>query len=427
MPDKNSDELFCEGMSRRDFLKVAGLSGMVVSAGSIPFLMGSDKTVYLERGVEPDTWKRSVCRFCGTGCGADIGVKNGKVVAIRGTKDYPVNRGVLCLKGLSLMYVVHSPERATQPLIRENGAFRQVSMKEALDKTAMKLKETLDQYGPESIALYMGAQLFTEEIYLANKLFKGLLHCNNVEANARLCMASAVTGFKTTFGSDEPSGCYGDIEHADLFFIIGSNLAEQHPIVFGRILKRMAAKRDVKLIVADPRMTPTAAHADLWLPFLPGTDLALLNSICHVLVKEGFVDRQFVDKHTHICEGGGPWGPEKRLSWDEFTAFLAEYAPEKVAEQTGCRAEDIYTAARMFGQAPNAMSLWTMGLNQRKWGTWVNNLMYNMHFLTGKFGRPGSTALSMTGQPNACGGIREVGALAHGLPAHRTVKNSRDR
>ncbi len=414
-------------ISRRDFLKLAGTTSVALGLGSFAGCLPEDQTLYLEEGIVPDTWKKGVCRYCGTGCGMELGTKDGKVAAIRGWRDYPVNKGVLCLKGLSLMYVVHSNQRALHPMISKDGQFKKTSWDESLDIVANKLNETVAKHGPQSVAMYLGAQLFTEEFYVANKLFKGVIGSNNVESNARLCMASAVTGFLTTFGLDEPCGGYDDIEKSDCFFLIGSNLAEQHPVIFARILKRRAANKDVKIIVADPRMTPTAAHADLWLPFYPGTDMALLNAMAHVLVEDGLIDRTFIDSHTRFVEGGKVWGDEKELDFAAFKGFLADYTPEKVATRTGVRSEDIHKAARMFGQSQNAVSMWTMGLNQRKWGTWANNLVYNLHLLTGKICKPGSTALSMTGQPNACGGVRESGSLCHILPAHRSVKNAAHR
>ena len=356
-------------VSRRDFLKMAGATSAALGLGGLLGCMPAGETFYLEEGVVPDTWKKGVCRYCGTGCGVGLGIKDGKLVAIRGWEDYPVNNGVLCLKGLSLMYVVHSDERALHPLVRGDDGFAQVSWDESLDLVAGKLKETVANHGPESVGIYLGAQLFTEEFFVANKLFKGVLGSNNVESNARLCMASAVTGFLTTFGLDEPCGGYADIDQSDCFFLIGSNLAEQHPVVFARILERRAANRDVRIIVADPRMTPTAAHADLWLPFYPGTDMSVLNAMAHVLVEEGYVDRSFVDTHTRFVEGGKVWGPEKELDFAAFRGFLADYTPEKVSQRTGVRGKDIREAARMFGRSRTAMSLWTMGLNQRKWGT----------------------------------------------------------
>ncbi len=414
--------------SRREFLKWSGASfGALLLARMGGNLLFSDETYYLDRKIVPDTWKKAVCRYCGTGCGTEVGLKGGKVVAIRGNKDYPVNKGVLCLKGLSLMYVVHSNERACKPYIKKNGAFVEVSMDRALDTVAEKIKNTVEEHGPDSVALYVGAQIFTEEMYVGNKLFKGLIGTNNVESNARLCMASALTGFVTTFGLDEPPGGYSDIEKSDCFFLIGTNTAEQHPIIFARMLKRKAENKNFKLIVADPRFTPTAAHADIWLPFYPGTDLALLNSMANVMVRENLIDLDFINQHTTFAEGGGPWGEERQLDIAEFKAFLEDYRPEDVERSTGVDKEKIVKAARLFATSDKTMSMWTMGLNQRKWGTWVNNLVYNLHLLTGKICKPGSTALSLTGQPNACGGVREQGMLAHIMPGHRSVKNPEHR
>lgn len=415
-------------VSRRDFLKWSGLSVAALGLGGVSGCLPAGETLYLVDGIVPDSWEKGVCRYCGTGCGVEVGLKDDRAIAIRGDRDYPVNKGFLCLKGLTLDHVLYSKERATAPLLRQaDGGFAKTGWDQAFDLVAGKLNETLREHGPGSVALYLGAQIFTEEFYIANKLFKGVLGSNNVEANARLCMASAVTGFLTTFGKDEPPGGYDDIEHADCFFLIGANMAENHPIIFGRILKRRAENPNVKIIVADPRLTPTTAHADLWLPFYPGMDMALLNSMTHVLIEEGHADERFIAEHVVFAEDGAVWGEEKRLSFNEYRRFLANYKPEKVAAEVGVPAADIYRAARMFGKSTESMSLWTMGLNQRRWGTWANNLIYNMHLVTGKICRRGSTALSMTGQPNACGGVRECGSLSHALPAHRHVANDQDR
>lgn len=415
-------------LTRREFLKLSGATaGALFLANRGAGLLFADETFYLDKKITPDTWKKAICRYCGTGCGTEIGLKKGRVVAIRGNKDYPVNKGVLCLKGLSLMYVVYSKERAFRPYTKKGEHFVETSMDIALDLVAGKIRETVAEHGPDSVALYVGAQIFTEEMFVGNKLFKGLIGTNNVESNARLCMASAVTGFTTTFGLDEPPGGYSDIEKSDCFFLIGTNTAEQHPIIFARILKRKAVNKDFKMIVADPRFTPTAGHADLWLPFYPGTDLALLNSMAYVIVQENLVDLDFIKKHTKFTEGGGPWGKEKELSFDGFKRFLEDYRPQDVEKLIGVEKEKIIQAAQLFANSKNTMTLWTMGFNQRKWGTWVNNLAYNLHLLTGKICRPGSTALSLTGQPNACGGVREQGMLSHILPAHRKVVNARHR
>ena len=229
--------------TRKNLLKTSGALSALFLARGANGVLNADETFYVDKTVKPDLWKKGVCRYCGTGCGVEVGVKDGKAIAVRGNKNYPVNKGVVCLKGLSLMNVVHSEDRATQAYLKnDKSEFEKISMDKALDTAAKKINETVKKYGKDSVALYVGAQIFTEEFYAGNKLFKGVIGTNNVEANARLCMASAVTGFLTTFGLDEPASGYSDIEKADTFFVVGSNLAEQHPIIFGRLLKRKAEK-----------------------------------------------------------------------------------------------------------------------------------------------------------------------------------------
>lgn len=415
-------------LTRREFLQLSGGTiGALMMSHKGADLLFAGETYYFDKKITPDKWERAICRYCGTGCGTECGVKDGRVVAIRGNKDYPVNKGVLCLKGLSLMYAVYTKERATKSYVKQNGSFKEIPQNAAFDLAAKKIKETVAEHGPNSVALYVGAQIFTEEMFVGNKLFKGLIGTNNVESNARLCMASAVTGFLTTFGKDEPAGGYSDIEKTDCVFLIGSNAAEQHPIIFARILKRKAENPNFKIIVADPRFTPTAAHADLWIPFFPGQDMALLNSMAYVLVNENLIDKKFINAHAAFAQGGGAWGKEEKIDFADYKKFLQDYKPENVAAKTGCTVENIYQAARIFGASKTAVSFWTMGLNQRKWGTWVNNLVYNLHLLTGKICKPGSSPISLTGQPNACGGAREQGMLAHLLPGHRLVKNAKHR
>jgi nitrate reductase NapA len=374
-------------------------------------------------------WSKGVCRFCGVGCGVLNGVKDGKLVAVKGDPDCPVNKGLLCIKGINLpdiVYAVRRKDRLTKPLIRRNGKLVEASWDEALDLVATKFKEAIEKYGPNSVAYYGSGQAFTEESYTANKLFKAGIGTNNVEGNPRLCMASAVGGYVTTFGLDEPCGAYEDIEQAECILLAGSNTSEQHPIVFNRVADHKQKNADtVKVIVADPRKTPTAKIADLHLSFIPGTDLAIYNSMAYVLVKEGLIDRDFIDKHVHFkLLQGDKWVDG---TFDDYVKFLEDYTPEAVAKLSGVAAEDIVKAARWFGKAKTAMSLWTMGLNQRTRGVWANNLMHNLHLITGKICKPGSTPFSLTGQPNACGGVRETGSLAHLLPAHRVVKNEKHR
>jgi nitrate reductase NapA len=286
-----------------------------------------------------------------------------------------------------------------------------------------KFKEAIQKFGPDAVGFYGSGQALTEESYVANKLFKAGLRTNNVDGNPRLCMASATAGYVSTYGKDEPMGCYEDIDHADVFLIVGSNTAEAHPILFRRIVRRKETGRNVKVIVLDPRRTPTSRIADLHLAFTPGTDLAIMNAMARVLFAEGLVDDAFLRDHVAFGEG-----QEANKTRAAYETFLADYTPQKAAAIAGCHAEDIVTAARWFGEKGRAaMSMWTMGLNQRTKGVWANNLVHNLHLVTGKIGLPGSTPLSLTGQPNACGGVRDGGALSHLLPYGRLVANDKHR
>jgi nitrate reductase NapA len=403
-------------VSRRQFLEIAA------AASALAALHGTALDGLAAEVGGADEWVKSVCRYCGTGCGLYIGVKNGKVVAVFGDKDNH-NAGFLCVKGALLPQIMFAPDRLQHPLIRKNGKLEHATWDEAMDLVTNRFRETIQKFGSDSVGFYGSGQGLTEETYVANKLFKAGIRTNNVEGNPRLCMASAVGGYTTTFGKDEPMGCYEDIDHADVFFLIGSNTAEAHPIIWDRILRRKRGNSDVKIIVADPRQTPTARAADLYISFIPGTDLAILNGMANVLVAENLIDQEFISRHVVFGEGA-----EVNKSWDAYRESLATYTPEKVASISGCRAEDIFRVARWFGaQNRTAMSMWTMGLNQRTRGVWANNLVHNLHLITGKIGSPGSTPLSLTGQPNACGGVRDGGALAPLLPYGRAIANAKDR
>jgi len=356
---------------------------------------------------------RTVCPYCGVGCGMILDVKDGKVSRVSGDKNHPANFGRLCTKGLTVGATLATQDRLVHAQIR---ALRgeeptQVPLTDAIDAVAKRLSSTIKLHGPDSVAFYVSGQLSMEAQYLINKLSKGFVKTNNIESNSRLCMSSAASGYKLSLGADGPPGSYQDFEKADCFFIIGSNMAECHPILFLRLLDR---KREsgAKLIVVDPRKTPTAEKADLYLPIEPGTDLALLNGLLHLLIVDGHVDREFIEKHT---EG-----------WEEMPAFLGTYTPRNVAEITGLDESAIRLAAKWIGESREVMSLWTMGLNQSTHGTWHTNAICNLHLATGKICRPGSGPFSLTGQPNAMGG-RETGYLSHGLPGQRTVTNDKDR
>ncbi len=378
-------------------------------------------------------WNKGVCRFCGTGCGVLVGVEKGRVVAVQGDPKSPVNKGLLCVKGYHLPLILYGADRLTRPQIRENGRLRDATWGEALDLVARRFKEAHAQGGPEAVAIYGSGQWTIPEGYAALKWWKAGWRSNMIEANARLCMASAVTGFLTTFGSDEPSGCYDDLDEADTFVLWGSNMAEMHPVLFSRMVDRKARQAFVRIVDISVRRTRTSEQADVFVPMKPQGDLALANAIAHCLVRDGRVDRAFVERHVVFKRGktGIGYGLEdkqlfkdepREITFDEYRAFLADYAPERAAEAAGVPAAQIEELARLYGDpARRIVSLWTMGVNQHTRGTWMNNLIYNLHLLTGKFAKPGQTALSLTGQPSACGTVREVGTLANRLPADMLV------
>ncbi|MDY3810011.1 nitrate reductase [Desulfovibrio sp. PG-178-WT-4] len=405
--------------SRREFLRCFAMSAAVAAASGTGFATLAQAA----DDNRPDKWVKGVCRYCGTGCGVMVGVKNGKAVAIQGDPNNH-NAGLLCLKGSMLIPVLNSRERVTQPMLRrrKGGELEPVSWDEALDLMARKFRASIDAYGPDSVAWYGSGQCLTEETYVANKIFKGGFGTNNVDGNPRLCMASAVGGYLTSFGKDEPMGTYADIDHATCFFIIGSNTSEAHPVLFRRIARRKQMEPGVKIIVADPRRTNTSRIADLHIAFRPGTDLALMHSMAWVIINEELDNPRFWQRYVNFMGLDG-----KPSDFEGYKAFLEDFRPEKAAEICRIPVEQIYAAARAFAESPATMSLWCMGINQRVQGVAANNLIHNLHLLTGQICRPGATPFSLTGQPNACGGVRDGGALSHLLPAGRMVANPKHR
>lgn len=406
--------------SRRDFLKSIAVAAAMLTAGCSPKRDTQQGPV---NQVEADKWVKGVCRYCGTGCGVLAGVKGNKIVAVKGDPDCPVNRGRLCVKGILLAKIIDTPDRVLKPLIKKDGQFVESTWDEALDLIVSKYKEAIEQYGPDSVGFYGSGQTLAEETYVMQKIMRAGIGTNNIDGNPRTCMASAVAGYITTFGEDEPMGTYADIEAADTFFLIGSNMAEAHPVLFSRLIDRKNSNPNVKIIVADPRKTRTCDIADYHLSFIPSRDLALMNAMAYTIIEEKRTDEKFISEHTEFVKGA-----DEKLTYDQFKAFIQDYAPEKVAESCGIPAETIREVARLFS-APdrNTMSMWCMGLNQRTRGVWVNNLVHNLHLLTGKICRPGNTPFSLTGQPSACGSVRETGGLSHLLPAHRMVAKEKDR
>ena len=430
--------MYTSTTNRRSFIKkMAVLSAMTTAATLFPgILFANEQERGLPKGGNLD-WKKAPCRFCGVGCGVLVGVENGKAVAVKGDPNSSVNKGLCCVKGYHSVMAMYGKDRLTKPLLRQKDSYVEISMKEALDLIASKMKETINTYGKDAVSIYGSGQWTIPDGYVASKLFKGCIGTNNVEANARLCMASAVTGFMTSFGIDEPMGCYEDIDYADVFILWGNNMAEMHPVLFSRILDQRL-KRGVKIIDFATRTTRTSMAADKSILFSPQTDIAVANAICYEIIRKGWVNRSFVEKHCNFSKGSTNIGygledkfsfkdnPQK-ISFEEYKLFLEDYSPEKVEKISGVSAKDIKYMAAHYGN-PNSkvMSLWCMGMNKHTRGTWINNLVYNIHLLTGKISTPGNSPFSLTGQPSACGTVREVGTLTHKLP-HGVVMNKKDR
>ena len=355
---------------------------------------------------------RSTCPYCGVGCGIILEIEKGKVAKVRGDTAHPTNRGRLCTKGSSCDKPLSSEARLKNAAIRtqRDKDAVPVPVEQAIKDTASRLRKILDEHGPDAISFYVSGQMSLEAQYLINKLAKGYVRSSHIESNSRLCMAAAGTGYKLSLGADAPPGSYEDLDCTNLFFVIGSNMADCHPILFLRLMDRK--RTGAKLIVVDPRRTATAEKADLYLPIRPGTDLALLNGILHLLIKNENIDEDFIRNHTS--------------GWEAMPAFLADYAPEMVAEITGLPIEDILKTAQWIAEAGEWMSLWTMGLNQSISGTWNTNALCNLHLATGTICRPGCGPFSLTGQPNAMGG-REMGYMGPGLPGQRSALVHADR
>ncbi|HXE44455.1 MAG TPA: molybdopterin-dependent oxidoreductase, partial [Conexibacter sp.] len=355
---------------------------------------------------------RTTCPYCGVGCGLVANVRNGRLASVEGDRLHRVNRGATCRKPLHLPDAVHAADRATTPLLRERAdeRWRPATWRRAIPLLARRLRALADEHGPDAIAFYVSGQLLTEDYYVVNKLVKGFLGTNNVDSNSRLCMSSAVAAYRATFGADGPPASYADLDRADCMLLLGSNTAACHPIVWGRIRRRQ--QEGARVIVLDPRRTPTAAAADLHLPLRPGSDLAVLNAMIEVIAREELLDRPFIATRTE--------GAEQAL------AAAAEWTPERAERESGVPAGLIVEAARTFATAPRALALWSMGANQSTVGTLKNRALHNLCLLTGNLGRPGTGPLSMTGQPNAMGG-RESGGLADLLPGYRSVRVPEDR
>ena len=423
-------------ISRRTFVKSLAVNSAAAAAVSLfPGISfgGWTKTNPAAGGIK---WQKAPCRFCGTGCGVLIGVTNDRAVAVKGDPNCSVNKGLCCVKGYHSIQILYGEDRLTKALVRKNGKLVEVPLKEALDLVAEKMQSTIKDHGKDAVSIYGSGQWSIADGYAASKLFKGCIGTNNVEANARLCMASAVTGFLTSFGLDEPMGCYDDIDHADVFITWGNNMAEMHPVLFSRMLANRKAKGHVKIIDFATRTTRTSQGADRSILFNPQTDLAVANAICYEIIKNDWVNWDFVNKHVSFHKGKTDigYGTEdhfafkdkaESVDFEQYKEFLNDYTPEKVARVSGVSAADIKYMAALYGNPDKKVtSFWCMGMNQHTRGTWINNLVYNIHLLVGKISLPGNSPSSLTGQPSACGTVREVGTLTHKLPKGVVMKEA---
>ena len=363
---------------------------------------------------------KTQCPYCGVGCGLEVSppAQLGKAInrdsqgnpiwKVRGDRDHPSSQGMVCVKGATITESLDQA-RLGYPMVRNSldEPFRRVSWDEALDLVVSRIKSVCANQGSDGLCMYGSGQMQTEDYYVAQKLLKGCLGTNNFDSNSRLCMSSAVAGYVQSLGADGPPCCYDDLELTDCAFLIGTNAAECHPIVFNRLQKHHKKNRNVKLIVVDPRRTPTAEAADLHLAIRPGTDIDLLNGIAYLLLRWGDVNSTFIDECT--------------TNFPAFAEVVSQYPPELVARQCGISVKDLETAARYWGEQKRVLSLWSMGVNQSSIGTAKVRSIINLHLMTGQIGKPGCGPFSLTGQPNAMGG-REVGGLCNLLPGYRHVQ-----
>lgn len=441
-------------INRREFIKANAVAAAATVAGvAVPV----SATNLITNGEETKLkWDKAPCRFCGTGCSVNVGVLDGKIVATHGDIKSPVNKGLNCIKGYFLSKIMYGKDRLTTPLLRmkdgkyaKDGDFTPISWAQAFDVMEEKAKATLKEKGPTAVGMFGSGQWTVQEGYAAVKLMKAGFRSNNIDPNARHCMASAVGGFMRTFGIDEPMGCYDDMEAADAMVLWGSNMAEMHPILWTRVTDRRLSAPHVKVAVLSTYKHRNFDLADNGMIFTPQTDLAILNYIANYIIQTDRVNRDFVNKHTNFRLGetdigyglrpehpleqkaknnGKTKGSSKPISFEEYAKFVSSYTLEYTSELSGVPESNLKALAELYADPDiKVTSFWTMGFNQHTRGVWANNLAYNIHLLTGKISTPGNSPFSLTGQPSACGTAREVGTFSHRLPADMVVKNPKHR
>lgn len=410
-------------MQRRELIKGMAMAAAAAAIGGHE--AAGQRPTAPPRQTGGVAWQKAPCRFCGTGCHVQVGVERGRVVAIQGDAMAPVNRGLLCVKGYHVGLALYGSDRLTRPLLRRGDRHEPIGWDEAIDIVARRILRDPSRFG-----LYISGQSTIPEGYAASKLVKGGLGTNQLEGNARLCMASAVTGFLATYGVDEPAGCYDDLDACDVLVLWGNNPAEMHPVLFSRVIDRRSRGEEITIVDIGTRRTRSTEHCQHYLEMRPNADLAIANGIAHLLLREGTYHREFVEAHCAFRA----W-PESEatlqgeaISFEEYRRRLEAYTPEHVEEISGVPAAQIRTLAGLFGRRDlRITSLWCMGMNQHTRGTAINSLVHGIHLLSGHFGRPGDAPTSLTGQPSACGTVREVGTLCHLLPGGRVIANAEHR
>ncbi len=440
-------------LSRRDYIKASAVA-LATAVSGVP-LAASAARLKLTKKLGELKWSKAPCRFCGTGCSVMVATKKGRVVATHGDTKSEVNRGLNCVKGYFLSKIMYGEDRLTRPLLRmkdgqydKDGDFTPVSWEKAFNVMEAKFKQAIKKNGPTSVGMFGSGQWTVWEGYAASKLMKAGFRSNHIEPNARHCMASAAYGFMRTFGIDEPMGCYDDIEEADAFVLWGSNMAEMHPILWSRVADRRFSAPHVRVAVLSTFAHRSFDLADVSLVFKPQTDLAILNFIAKHIIETGRVNEEFVSRHVNFRRGNDDIGyglrPDhqlqkkaanakkaggsKPMTFDEYKAFVADYDIETVSELSGVPKFRLLELAELYADPERkVVSFWTMGFNQHTRGVWCNNLVYNIHLLTGKISEPGNGPFSLTGQPSACGTAREVGTFAHRLPADMVVSKKKHR
>jgi nitrate reductase NapA len=408
-------------IQRREFNKLAALA-----AASAAAQVRAQQATPAPKLAPADgiTWDKAPCRFCGTGCHVRVGVKNDRVVAIEGDQLAEVNKGLLCVKGYHVGLALYGKDRLTQPLLRRNGVLEPISWEEAIETISQKILAAPDQF-----AIYGSGQWTIPEGYAANKFIKGGLSSNQIDPNARLCMASAVTGFLSVYGVDEPAGCYDDLDKCDVLIMWGNNMAEMHPVLFSRVMDRRTRGEKVTLIDLGTRRTRTSEFCDHYLEFRPHSDLAIMNGIAHLLIKKNAFDPKFVEKFCNFRKApkdplATPTAPllGDAMSFDDYKTAMEPYTPEHVEKLSGVPAEKIRMLAGLFLRTRTSASprrgAWALISTSR--GTNANRLCHGIHLLSGHFGRPGDAPTSLTGQPSACGTAREVGTMCN-FPARRAA------